>query len=185
MRCFVSVVVHTSSPLVQNLGWLPCRLSTAPAGSSWTKGALSITAIPCWQILAQHSWGFNCSKWQRVGSSADSQVLRTSPPQNCAKEMQLWSSPLPWPRVKWESAAKDFENVQTEWKPFLSPSKVTAWREFTSSKSRLFIAEQGLSPVEFTTGFYICKHECSTLSAALKEWHHFLDYLVVLIISWL
>lgn len=124
----------------------------------------------------------HCSKWQRVGSSADSQVLRPSPPQNCAKEMQLWSSLLPWPWVKWESAAKDYENTQTEWKPFL---KVTAWGEFTNSKSRLFIAEQDHSPVEFSTGFYISKHECSTLSAALKMWHRFLDYLVVLIISWL
>lgn len=33
------------------------------------------------------------------------------------------NSLLSWPRVKCESAAKDLENAQKEWKPILSPYK--------------------------------------------------------------
>lgn len=33
------------------------------------------------------------------------------------------NSLLSWPRVKYESAAKDLENAQKEWKPFFSPYK--------------------------------------------------------------
>lgn len=33
------------------------------------------------------------------------------------------NSLLSWPRVKCESAAKDLENAQKEWKPFLPPYK--------------------------------------------------------------